>query len=97
MKLNYDEMLRYQKFWKESKNLSEKRKEALISLSNKLISKAKENGDELGNVVLLYPEDCSNFRYFMDFAFVMDACVYTRKKGGAKMCGWFQNKNVDVE
>lgn len=99
MKLNYEELLDYQKFWQESKELSQQRKDGLISLSTKFMQRVKDNGDEMDKVTLLYPEDCSDFSAFSDFADVMKAIVTVRDDGkkGAKIVGWFLHREIDVE
>ncbi len=97
MKLNYKEISDCQTFWQESEHLSQEQKEGLITLSNLLIQRAKENQDEIDNVTLLYPEDYSNFDIFSDFAFAMNAFLTERKEGGAKIDGWNLNREVDVE
>lgn len=99
MKLNYEELSDYQTFWQESEHLSQRQKDGLITLSNLLMQRAKENHDEIDNVILLYPEDCSDFHTFTDFAFAMSAYVCVRDDGkkGAKMNGWTLNYEVDVE
>lgn len=97
MKLNYKELSDYQTFWQESEHLSQKQKDGLITLSNLLIQRAKENQDEIDNVTLLYPEDYSDFDIFSDFSFAMSAFLTVRKEGGAKISGWTLNREVDVE
>lgn len=97
MKLNYEELLNYQKFWQESQELSQQRKDGLISLSTKFMQRVKDNGDEVDEVTLLYPEDCSDFSTFSDFASVMNATVVVRAEGGAKIVRWFLNHKIDVE
>lgn len=89
MKINYKEVLRYQKFWRESKCLMDKQKEGYIILSNKLIEKAKENNDEIDNVTLLYPEDYSgDYEIFQEFASAFGAGAYIRHEGGMKICSF---------
>lgn len=88
MKLNYKELSHYQTFWQESEHLSQKQKKGLITLSNLLIKRAKENQDEVDNIVLLYPEDCSDFGIFSDFASAMSASITVREEGGAKISEW---------
>ena len=97
MKLNSKELLSYQQFWKESKNLSQQHQIGLIILSNKLLERAKDYDGEIDNITLLYPEDCSDFSVFTDFASIMQAYVTVRDEGGAKITGWFLNHEVDVE
>ncbi len=97
MKLNYGVLATYQTFWQENEHLSQKRKEGLIALLNLLSQRAKENNDEVDNITLLYPEDCSDFVTFANFAFAMDAYLTVRKEGGAKISGWTLNNKVDVE
>lgn len=97
MKLNYEELLNYQKFWQESQELSQQRKDGLISLSTKFMQRVKDNGDNVDEVTLLYPEDCPDFSTFSDFASLMDAIVTVRDEGGAKIVGWFLNREIDVE
>ncbi len=99
MKLNEKELISYQKFWKESEVLSERRKTALIALSNVFLEQAKSNNYEIDNIKLFYPEDCSNWESFTDFALVMQAHITLRDDGkaGGMMKGWFLNKEVDVE
>lgn len=97
MKLNYKELSNYQTFWKESVHLSQQRKNELIALSNLLMQQAKENQDELDDITLLYPEDCSDFDSFTDFASIMQAHIIVREEGGAKISGWGLNYEVDVE
>lgn len=97
MKLNSKELLSYQQFWKDSKNLSQQHQIGLINLSNKLLERAKDYDGEIDNIILLYPEDCSDFSVFTDFAAIMQAYVTVRNEGGAKITGWFLNDEVDVE
>lgn len=97
MKLNYEELSNYQTFWQESEHLSPSRKNGLIALSNLLMQRAKENQDEIDHVTLFYPEDCSDFNTFTDFASVMNADVTVKDEGGAKTSGWNLNCEVDVE
>lgn len=97
MKLNYNELANYQRHWKESKHISKERATGLIELSNVFIQKVKANGDETDGVVLLYPEDCSDYEVFMDFASVMAAYVTVRKEGGLQMDGWSLNIKTAVE
>ena len=47
MKLNSKELLSYQQFWKESKNLSQQHQIGLINLSNKLLERAKDYDGEI--------------------------------------------------
>ena len=95
MKLNYNELSCYQEFWQQNEHLSKQRKDGLNSLANILKQRAKDNGDEIDNVFLLYPEDCSDFNTFLDFASIMQAYVLIKDEGGAKMEGWFYNCEVD--
>lgn len=97
MKLNYEEILFYQEYWKRRKEIPEEQKNKLVDLSNKLIERAKSNQDELNGVVLLYPEDCTDYKVFTDFAFVMLAYVRKRQDNGLKMEGWGLNHELDVE
>lgn len=98
MKINYKEILDYQKFWEESESLTDKQKEGYMILSNMLIERAKENNDEIDDVVLLYPEDyAEDHRIFAEFASAMAANVCVRPEGGSKMCAFGLNHEVDVE
>ncbi len=97
MTLNYKEMEHYQEYWKESQYLSDEKKECLMNLSNKLISQAKLDNDQVDNVTLLYPEDCSDLSIFQDFASVIAAKVTIRPEGGAKIYGIGLYTEVDVE
>lgn len=97
MQLNYKEMERYQEYWKESSHLSDEKKEAFMNLSNKLIIQAKSDNDQVDNVELLYPEDCSDFSIFQDFASVINARVILRTEGGAEIDGIGLYTNVDPE
>ena len=54
MKLNYNELSCYQEFWQQNEHLSKQRKDGLNSLANILKQRAKDNGDEIDNVFLLY-------------------------------------------
>lgn len=96
MKLNCKELSRYQEFWQQNEHLSKQHKDGLNSLANILKQRAKDNGDEIDNVFLLYPEDCSDFNTFLDFASIMQAYVLIKDEGGAKMEGWFCNCEVDL-
>lgn len=98
MKLNYNEMRDYQKYWEECDSLTQKQKQGLIELSNELIKRAKENGGELDEITLLYPEDFSgSYRVFSEFADCMNARATIRKEGGAKISGWGYYHEVEVE
>lgn len=97
MKLNYEEIFNYQKSWHENKMLSEEQKNGLINLSNLLVKRAKENDCEIDNVSILYPEDCSNFDIFKDFASAMRAYVTVKEDGGSQINGWNLNNEVRVE
>lgn len=97
MQLNYKEMEHYKEYWKESPYLSNEKKEALMNLSDKLISQAKSDNDQVDNVKLLYPEDCSDFSIFQDFASVMNARVIVRPGGGAKIDGIGLYTDVEPE
>lgn len=97
MKLDYEEFRRYQDYWKRSNILTEKQKQELISLSNKFMERVKENGDEVDDVLLFYPEDSSDFTAFRDFAYATDAKIVPRKEGGAKITSWFLQYRVQVE
>ena len=97
MKLKYEKLLNYQEYWKKSSNISPQQKDGLISLSDKFMHRIKENKDEMDGVKLLYPEDCSDFSLFTDFAFVMNAYVCTKDEGGFQMDGWFLNNEIEVE
>ena len=97
MQLDYNELANYQQYWKVSKHIPCKRAAGLIELSNVFIQKVKANGDETDGVVLLYPEDCSDYEVFMDFASVMSAYVTARKEGGLQMDGWSLNHERIVE
>lgn len=97
MKLNYEEILFYQEYWKKREEIPEEKKNKLIDLSNKLIERVKANQDELNGVVLLYPEDCTDYQVFTDFAFVMFAYIRKRQDKGLKMEGWGLNHEIDVE
>lgn len=97
MKLNYEEFKRYENFWKRSNILTEKQKKEIILLANKFMERVKENGDEVDDVLLLYPEDSSDFTAFRDFAYAMDAKIVPRKGGGAKITNWFLQYKVQVE
>lgn len=95
MKLNYKELSRYQEFWQQSEHLSKQRKDGLNSLANILKQRAKDNDDEIDNIFLLYPEDCSDFYTFLEFSSIMQAYVLMKDEGGAKMKGWFHSCEVD--
>lgn len=96
MKLNYEKLSDYQKFWKDSQNLSQQKKDSLISLSSKFIQRVKDNDDELDGVMLLYPEDCLDFSVFSHFATLMKASVTVRRKGGCKIDNWFSFSDTKV-
>ncbi len=96
MKLNYEELSDYQKFWKDNQNLSQQKKDSLINLSTKFMQRVKDNGDELSGVKLLYPEDCLDFSVFSHFATVMKASVTTRRNGGCKIDNWFSYSKIKV-
>lgn len=97
MKLNYNQLAFYQQCWKESENIPAEKSQGLVELADKFIWKVKANGDNVDNVVLLYPEDCSNYEVFIEFAEVMFAYVTQRKENGLQMDGWHCNRKVDVE
>ncbi len=97
MKLNKREFARYQEYWKNSKFLAEREKEELISISNLFLKRVEENGDEVEEVVLLFPEDTSNLNALRRFAETMSAMVTVRTEGGAKVHGWFLNDKIQVE
>lgn len=97
MKLNYNEVLDYQEYWKESGFFSKKQQDGLIELSNKLVQRVKENNDELDGVKLLYPEDCSDFDIFTGFACAMQAYVIPRKENGFFIDGWTLNREIEVK
>lgn len=99
MKINYEEILDYQKFWKESESLTDKQKEGYMILSNKLIERALRNDGEIDNIILYYPEDYADSRIFIEFASAMGAsvCIRKRKKGGLEMKNFGLNHEVDVE
>lgn len=67
MQLNYSAILLYQKMCQESTNLSDEQKKGFLDLSEKLIQRSRENPNKLEEVILLYPEDCSDFYIFSDF------------------------------
>ena len=97
MKLNYKELLDYQTYWEENEHISLTHKNGLIELSDKLMQRLKENNDEIDDVKLLYPEDCSDFHAFADFALLMQAYVSVKDTGGFQMSGWFLNNQIEVE
>lgn len=97
MKLNYAGLLHTQECWLESQGLSQQQKDGFIVLSNLLIARAREHHGELDDVALYYPEDFQDFEIFTDFAFALNAYVVTREGPGAKICGWYLNREVDVE
>lgn len=47
MKLNYNGIRDYQKYWKECESLTQEQRQGLIELSNRLIERAEENDGEL--------------------------------------------------
>lgn len=99
MKLNVETLLYYQNYWKESDNLTDNQKEGYITLSNKLIERAKENNGEVDNVILYYPEDYPDSRIFSEFAYAMNAGCFISKRpqGGLEMFNFGLNREVDVE
>lgn len=98
MKLNYSEIGRYRKYWKECKSITEEERQGLIELSNKLIKRARENNGELDEIVLLYPEDFTgSYRVFSQFGDCMNACTTIRKEGGAQISGWGCYHDIEVE
>lgn len=97
MKLNYNQLAFYQQYWKENGNISSEKSQGLIELADIFTRKVKANGDNVDDVVLLYPEDCSNYEVFAEFAEVMSAYVTQRKGSGLQMDGWLCNRKVDVE
>lgn len=97
MKLNKEEFARYKSYWKKNRFLTEEEKEGLISVSDLFLKRVEENGDEVDDVILLFPEDFSNLEVLRIFAGVMDAKVVVRPEGGAKVEGWFLNYQVQVE
>lgn len=97
MKLNYSQLAFYQQYWKESKNITPEKSQGLIELANKFIVKVKANRDNVDGVVLLYPEDCSDYEVFMEFAEVVSAYVTKRKGNGLQMDGWLCNRKLDAE
>lgn len=97
MKLNYNQFEFYRQYWKESTNIPPEKSQGLIELADTFIRKVKANGDSVDSVVLLYPEDCSNYEVFTEFAEVMSAYVTKRKDNGLRMDGWFCNRKVDAE
>lgn len=97
MKLNYEEILYYQTFWKDNKAISCERANGLIELSNKFMQRVKDNDDEVEGVTLFYPDDCSDYNTFTDFAFAMSAYVRAKAGGGLQMSGWGLNRDVEVK
>jgi len=97
MQLNKREFARYQEYWKNSKLLAEREKEELISISNLFLKRVEENGDEVEEVELLFPEDTSNLNALRRFAETTSAMVTVRTEGGVKVHGWFLNDKIQVE
>lgn len=97
MKLDYEEMVKDQKYWQKSEHLSAQQKKEYVALADKLMQRTRENGNEVDGVELWYPEDCSNWTLFTDFAVAMGARVSTKDGGGAKMTGWFLYHQLEVE
>ena len=97
MNVNYKELEFYQQYWKESWHIPTERATALTNLSNLFIEKAKANADNVDDVVLLYPEDCSDREVFMEFARLMSAFVTNRNENDLRMDGWYCNREVDVD
>lgn len=97
MKLNKEEFARYQEYWKKSQFLTEEEREGLISVSDLFLKRVEENGDEVDDVIILFPEDFTNLEVLRKFAGVMDAKVVVRPEGRAKVEGWFLNYRVQVE
>lgn len=97
MKLNKEEFARYQSYWKKSQFLTEEEKRGLIAVSDLFLKRVEEKGDEVEDVILLFPEDFTNLEVLREFAGAMDAKVVVRPEGGAKVEGWFLNYRVQVE
>lgn len=56
MKINYNEIKDYQKYWKECESLTQEQRQGLIELSNKLIERAEQNDGELDEIKLFIPK-----------------------------------------
>ena len=97
MKLNYNELINYQKHWQENEHIPTQMATRLVELTDLFIQRAKENGNNAEEIVLLYPEDCLDYEVFMEFADIMCAYVTKRKEKGLKMHGWLCNYKVGVE
>lgn len=99
MRLNFNEMLDSQKYWKECEGLTVQQKEGYITLSKRLMKRAIDNNGEVDKVRLCYPEDYPNYAVFREFAYAVGARVLPRKKkkGGLKMCDFGSVHEVDVE
>lgn len=98
MKINYNEIKDYQKYWKECESLTQEQRQGLIELSNKLIERAEQNDGELDEIKLLYPEDFNgSYRVFSEFADCMCARATIREEGGAQISGWGYCYEIEVE
>lgn len=97
MKLNYNQLAFYQIYWKKNTNILPEISTGLVALADIFMQKVKANDGNVDGVVLLYPEDCSNYSVFMEFSRVMFTYVTKRKGNGLQMAGWLLNRKIEVE
>ena len=91
MKINIGFIETYKNFLSVDDSFPEEEKLLFKEMLQLLIDRAESKNGVLDTVRILYPEDCSDLKAFVDFANLMNAYVDIRVCGGAQIIGWFQN------